>query len=67
MHARCQRARGGTHTERQFFSGGHKTVRLETFKGNEQAINFYSKGVEKDPNNAQCKQMLEAAEEQMLV
>ncbi len=31
------------HTEIQLFGRGHKTVRLETFEGNHQAINFYLK------------------------
>jgi ribosomal protein S18 acetylase RimI-like enzyme len=29
------------HTESQLFARGHKTIRLETFEGNHQAINFY--------------------------
>ncbi len=31
------------HTESQLFGRGHKTIRLETFEGNHQAINFYVK------------------------
>ena len=31
------------HTESQLFGRGHKTIRLETFEGNHQAINFYMK------------------------
>ena len=31
------------HTESQLFARGHKTIRLETFEGNHQAINFYAK------------------------
>ncbi len=31
------------HTESQLFARGHKTIRLETFEGNHQAINFYVK------------------------
>ncbi len=30
-------------TESQLFARGHKTIRLETFEGNHQAINFYVK------------------------
>ena len=29
------------HTESQLFGRGYKTIRLETFEGNHQAINFY--------------------------
>ncbi len=29
------------HTELQLFGLGHKTIRLETFEGNRQAIEFY--------------------------
>ena len=42
------------HSERKLFTRGHSTIRLETFKGNQQAINFYLKngwvtvGEEKD-------------------
>ena len=31
------------HTESQLFGRGNKTIRLETFEGNHQAINFYIK------------------------
>ena len=31
------------HVENQLFSSGRSTIRLETFEGNEQAINFYLK------------------------
>ena len=31
------------HTESQLFARGHKTIRLETFEGNHQAISFYEK------------------------
>ena len=31
------------HTESQLFGRGNKTIRLETFEGNHQAINFYAK------------------------
>ncbi len=31
------------HSESQLFGRGHKTIRLETFEGNHQAINFYVK------------------------
>ena len=31
------------HTERQLFGRGKKTIRLETFEGNHQAVNFYTK------------------------
>ena len=31
------------HTENQLFSQGNSTLRLETFKGNNQAISFYLK------------------------
>ena len=31
------------HTESQLFGRGHKIIRLETFEGNHQAINFYMK------------------------
>ena len=31
------------HTEIQLFGRGRKTIRLETFEGNHQAINFYIK------------------------
>ncbi len=31
------------HSEKQLFACGNTTIRLETFEGNEQAINFYLK------------------------
>jgi len=31
------------HSERKLFKSGFSTIRLETFKGNHQAINFYQK------------------------
>ena len=31
------------HSESQLFSRGHQVLRLETFQGNTQAINFYQK------------------------
>ena len=31
------------HTESQLFGRGNKTIRLETFEGNHQAVNFYVK------------------------
>jgi ribosomal protein S18 acetylase RimI-like enzyme len=31
------------HSEQQLFAQGNATIRLETFEGNKQAINFYIK------------------------
>jgi len=31
------------HCEKQLFDRGHAKIRLETFEGNHQAINFYEK------------------------
>ena len=31
------------HSENQLFSHGNTTIRIETFEGNHQAINFYIK------------------------
>jgi GNAT superfamily N-acetyltransferase len=43
LHRRGVGARLLAHVERQLFARGHATIRLETFAGNEQAINFYVK------------------------
>lgn len=42
-----------------------KAMALQAKGELEQAVEFYEKGVEKDPNNAQCKQFLEQAEAQL--
>ena len=41
-----------------------KAMALQATGKLDEAIEQYKTGVEKDPNNAQCKQFLEAAEEQ---